>query len=97
MGNNENQKENTNYWPLILLSIGVVLLYFLSWFLIGHFINNPETQGQFGDQFGAVNALFSVLPSQVLSSLLSFKKRNSHYNAKNYLTHARNSMVKNCK
>lgn len=61
MCKNENKKENTNYLPLILLSIGVVLLYFSSWLLIGHFINTPEEQGQFGDQFGAVNALFSGL------------------------------------
>lgn len=61
MSNNENQKENTNYTPLILLSIGVVALYFLSWLLIGHFISDSAEQGQFGDQFGAVNALFSGL------------------------------------
>ena len=61
MPNNKNINENTNYWPLILLSVGVVGLFALSWWWLATTINNPEEQGQFGDQFGAVNALFSGL------------------------------------
>lgn len=61
MDNKEIKKENTNYWPLILLSIVVVVLYVSSWLLIKHFIQDSAEQGQFGDQFGAVNALFSGL------------------------------------
>lgn len=61
MPNNNNISESTNYWPLILLSVGVVGLFALSWWWLATTINNPEKQGQFGDQFGAVNALFSGL------------------------------------
>ena len=53
--------DGTNYWPLILLSIGVIGLYALSWWWLSCSIHDPEKQGQFGDQFGAVNALFSGL------------------------------------
>ena len=55
------KSESTNYWPLILLSVGVVGLFGLSWWLLASTIGNSEKQGQFGDQFGAVNALFSGL------------------------------------
>lgn len=61
MPNNNNISESTNYWPLIFLSVGVVGLFALSWWWLATTINNPEKQGQFGDQFGAVNALFSGL------------------------------------
>lgn len=59
--NNINNSDTTNYWPLILLSVGVVGLFALSWWWLAFTINDPEKQGQFGDQFGAVNALFSGL------------------------------------
>ena len=55
------KSESTNYRPLILLSVGVVGLFGLSWWLLASTIGNSEKQGQFGDQFGAVNALFSGL------------------------------------
>ena len=61
MDNNESKKENTNYWPLILLSLGVIGLFAFSWWWLVTTIGDPEKQGQFGDQFGAVNALFSGL------------------------------------
>lgn len=61
MPGNSNKIENTNYLPLILLSVGVVGLFALSWWWLSVAINDPEKQGQFGDQFGAVNALFSGL------------------------------------
>ncbi len=53
--------DGTNYWPLILLSIGVIGLYALSWWWLSCSFHDSEKQGQFGDQFGAVNALFSGL------------------------------------
>ena len=40
---------------------GVLVLYLSSWGAIEYFYKNPEKAGQFGDQFGAVNALFSAL------------------------------------
>lgn len=61
MPSNSNKNESTNYWPLILLSVGVVGLFFASWWWLTASINDPEQRGQFGDQFGAVNALFSGL------------------------------------
>lgn len=61
MPNNKSKDENTNYWPLILLSVGVIGLFAFSWWWLATIINDPEKQGQFGDQFGAVNALFSGL------------------------------------
>lgn len=61
MSNNKIISESTNYWPLILLSVGVVALFAFSWWWLATTINDPGEQGQFGDQFGAVNALFSGL------------------------------------
>lgn len=61
MQSNRDKYENTNYWPLIFLSVGVVSLFGFSWWWLATTINNPEKQGLFGDQFGAVNALFSGL------------------------------------
>lgn len=61
MSNNKNISENTNYSPLIILSVVVVVLFVLSWLCLALTINDSEKQGQFGDQFGAVNALFSGL------------------------------------
>ena len=63
MSNNDkpNNNENTNYRPLVWLSIAVVGLFGLSWWWLASAIGDSEKQGQFGDQFGAVNALFSGL------------------------------------
>jgi len=59
MQSNRDKYENTNYWPLLFLSVGVVSMFGFSWWWLATTINNPEKQGLFGDQFGAVNALFS--------------------------------------
>jgi len=61
MPNNKVINDNTNYWPLIILSVGVVGLFALSWWWIDNNFSDSAEQGQFGDQFGAVNALFSGL------------------------------------
>lgn len=61
MPNNKNKSDNTNYWPLILLSVGVIGLFAFSWWWIDKTFSDSAEQGQFGDQFGAVNALFSGL------------------------------------
>lgn len=61
MPNNSDKNESTNYWLLILLSAGVVGIFAFSWWWIATSFHDPEKQGQFGDQFGAVNALFSGL------------------------------------
>lgn len=61
MANNDNKTYNTNYWPLIFLSVGVIGLFAFSWWWIDKTFTDSAEQGQFGDQFGAVNALFSGL------------------------------------
>ena len=61
MSNNKVINDNTNYWPLIILSVGVIGLFGLSWWWIDRTFSDSAEQGQFGDQFGAVNALFSGL------------------------------------
>lgn len=59
----ENNKDNegTNYTLLIIFSIIVIFLYTVSWYLIDIIIIDVNERGQFGDKFGAVNALFSGL------------------------------------
>ena len=49
-----------NWGKLFLLSSIILVVYFLSWVLIFILID-PSDRGAFGDQFGAVNALFSGL------------------------------------
>lgn len=61
MQTNNGNKDNTNYWPLFFLSVGVIGLFAFSWWWLANTIGDSEKQGQFGDQFGAVNALFSGL------------------------------------
>lgn len=61
MSDKNNENQGTNYTLLVVFSVIVILLYLGSWFLIDHFYVCPERQGQFGDKFGAVNALFSGL------------------------------------
>ena len=47
-------------WFIFAAAI-ILGLWGLSWFLIWEFETNPTSRGQFGDMFGAVNALFSGL------------------------------------
>lgn len=61
MADKNNENQGTNYTLLVIFSVVVILLYLGSWFLIDYFYACPERQGQFGDKFGAVNALFSGL------------------------------------
>lgn len=53
--------KGTNYTLLVVFSIIVILLYLGSWCLIDNLFSDSAMRGQFGDQFGAVNALFSGL------------------------------------
>lgn len=61
MNSNSNSNKRTNYTLLIVFCVFVVLLYSASWFFIDKTFVNSDERGQFGDQFGAVNALFSGL------------------------------------
>jgi len=51
---------------LILSMVVVVCLWALSWALLPQYIPEAERRGQFGDQFGAANALFSGLAFAVI-------------------------------
>ena len=46
--------------PYILLGF-IFGLWFLCWFLVGNFLSDWTSRGQFDDMFGTVNALFSGL------------------------------------
>ena len=48
-------------WPLIILSILIVLIWAGSFFTVYYNIPNWTDRGTFGDTFGAVNALFAGL------------------------------------
>ncbi len=54
-------KRSESYLLLFVLMIGVVILWFLSYFVLETLGEDAPTRGQIGDQFGAVNALFSGL------------------------------------
>lgn len=60
---NDNKIENngTSYTLLVASIVIVILLYLGSWYYIDDLYNCTEQRGQFGDKFGAVNALFSGL------------------------------------
>lgn len=50
-----------NRTPLLLAFASVIALWFLFWWGVVHWIPKGEDRGHFGDQFGAVNALFTGL------------------------------------
>lgn len=60
-----NRAKRPSIWILIGSMAFVLSVWGLSWLLISHLIE-PDDQGPFGDQFGAVNALFSGLAFAVL-------------------------------
>ena len=69
----ENNKHEIIKWSIIA-AVSVLLLWGLSWVLIKCQINSTEAQGQFGDMFGAVNALFSGLAFAGLIITLIFQQ-----------------------
>src|SRR5437868_5457137 len=48
-------------WVLMCLCIFAVLLWGANWYFVSRFVTGEDKQGQFGDMFGAVNALFTAL------------------------------------
>src|SRR5258706_6055601 len=48
-------------WILICLCVLAALLWCANWYLVTSHITDEAKQGQFGDMFGAVNALFTAL------------------------------------
>ena len=54
-------KENVTIGRIICWSVIGVFVMWASTFILYFFISKSEERGQFGDMFGAVNALFSGL------------------------------------
>lgn len=55
----------------LILGISIVLIIFaISWCWIDSSVNSIEQRGQFGDKFGAINALFSSLAFSVITIAL---------------------------
>lgn len=69
--NDEDNKKIVHY--AVFSVIVVLVLWALTFFLF--FINNMETRGQFGDMFGAINALFSGLAFAGLIITLFLQKK----------------------
>lgn len=61
---------------LVWIMLGGVVLLFLLNFSMVFFIPNKETRGTFGDQFGAVNALFSGLAFAGLIYTIILQRRD---------------------
>lgn len=59
-------------WLLVTL---VALLWLGNWYLLSMYIKDGQSRGQFGDQFGSVNALFSGLAFAGLISAIILQKR----------------------
>ena len=58
----EDKKENEiQWWPLVVLFLGIFLLWAVSGILMLVFIGDEIARGTFGDSFGSINALFSGL------------------------------------
>jgi len=55
----DSNSLKTHSVKAVLLILMVVLLWIASWVLIPLCIEKPADRGYFGEQFGAVNALFS--------------------------------------
>ncbi len=79
MSQADNKEKGTNYWILILLFAFVVVLFALSWWFLPKYISNSEERGQFGDQFGSVNALFSGLAFAGLIFTIFLQKKELAY------------------
>ena len=71
--NKDESKSRLWLWIVVAI-IGVIALWGLSWWGISKFIDDPITQGTFGDMFGAVNALFSGLAFAGLIVTLLYQK-----------------------
>src|SRR5687767_11829025 len=59
-----SEKKRKSNWIYVLIFIVVLCLWSLCWYLLVSNINDNDSwarRGQFGDMFGAINALFSGL------------------------------------
>ena len=53
------KKSNYDWKVFIILSLAVIIVEVIYYFVIQGSISTPDKQGQFGDTFGALTALFS--------------------------------------
>lgn len=54
--------KNCKQYQIFIYAVCIILIiFFLFWFGIDHFISDIQERGTFGDKFGAVNSLFSGL------------------------------------
>lgn len=60
----------------------VIFMWMLSWVIITKCISEPSERGQFGDQFGAVNALFSGLAFAGLIITILQQRKDLYYQRK---------------
>lgn len=58
---NTNAPQKARIWILVGLCVIAVLLWLANWYLVSEYVPSKAEQGQFGDMFGAVNALFTAL------------------------------------
>jgi hypothetical protein len=77
MPNDPPEDDKDSYWPLIWIGGVGLTVWLLSVIFIGTWANSWEKSGQFGDTFGAVNALFSglALAGVVYAIFLQRKER----------------------
>ena len=61
MSDPSNNSKKVSWLPWLFLFLGVIILWGLSWVLSFWIYPEIEYRGQFGDSFGAVNALFAGL------------------------------------
>lgn len=56
------EEKTKNGWSILVVAVvTVILLWLANWFLLHLFGGESDKRGQFGDMFGAANALFSGL------------------------------------
>ena len=60
MSQRQRNSENIRLWPWMIGSVVLILALWLGcWLFAGFHFSKIEQRGQFGDMFGAINALFS--------------------------------------
>lgn len=76
-----NEQNNNNSWLcyMIWAVLGVILIMALSFYIIFNNIGTWDKRGQFGDLFGAVNALFSGLAFAGLIITIRQQHKNLEY------------------
>lgn len=93
-------------WKLPLITFAVVLAFYGSaWFyLLYHFINSPKISpepglraelGQFGDAFGAINALFSALAFAAVATSLYLQGKEIRTSIKELIEANKNQRTSN--